>query len=234
MTVHRVLPPGHTTNVTRSNDQDPHHLSRLRVSQGTICMIADGMTRWIINVSWNPMIEYPWGDPMDTDKLSPAVMEEQHCGDVNPSVAEDPYDCGWDGREIEPIVTGSDDMVHLVLSGMPVGMQGRHAGNENKVFQHAELSMQHAITHLHSIWHEGVNSYLNNILPTDEVDRDHTPALTQTSNRDGLGKYMDAVIKVTELSEDIATVHHFLNVHRRIMEQLDNMIATCERSGRAT
>ncbi|KAG1904956.1 uncharacterized protein F5891DRAFT_1183600 [Suillus fuscotomentosus] len=153
-----------------------------------------------------------WGDPMDTDKPSTAVMAEQHCGDVNPSVAEDLYDCGWDA----------------------VGMPGRHAGNEHNVFQHAEHSMRHAIRSLRSIWHEDANSYLNNILPTDEVDRDQMPAATQTANRNVLGTYADAVIKVTELSEDVATIHHFLNVQRRIMDQLDNMIAICERDGRAT
>ncbi|KAG2053191.1 hypothetical protein BDR06DRAFT_972438 [Suillus hirtellus] len=37
-----------------------------------------------------------WGDPMDTNKPSTAVMAEQHCGDVNLSVAKDLYDCRWD------------------------------------------------------------------------------------------------------------------------------------------
>ncbi|KAG2085103.1 uncharacterized protein F5147DRAFT_782211 [Suillus discolor] len=175
-----------------------------------------------------------WGDPMDTDKLFPAVMEEQHHEDVDPSMAEDPYDCGWDGREVEPTVTAGDDMVDLVSSGMPIGMPSTHAGNENNVFQHAEHSMQHAIRHLRSIWHQDVNSYLNNILPTTEGGHDPMPALTHMANRDGLGKYSDTVIKATELSKDIATIHHFLNVHRRIMEQLDDMITTCERGGRAT
>ncbi|KAG2054011.1 hypothetical protein BDR06DRAFT_971917 [Suillus hirtellus] len=118
-----------------------------------------------------------WGDPMDTDKPSTAVMAEQHCGDVNPSVAKDPYHCRWDAV---------------------------------------------------------ANSYLNNILPTDEVDRDQMPAVMQMANQNVLRTYVDTVIKVTEPSEDVATIHHFLNVQCWIIEQLDNMIAICERDGWAT
>ncbi|KAG2089738.1 uncharacterized protein F5147DRAFT_658338 [Suillus discolor] len=254
---------GSIADITRSNDRDPHDCgwdnpslqgsaeayasewhhpghdvgiagSSELVADAYNCGWDDVMHDESIMLAVEDRYDCGWGDPMDTDKLFPVVMEEQHHEDVDPSVAEDPYDCGWDGREVEPTVTAGDDMVDLVSSGMPIGMPSTHAGNENNVFQHAEHSMRHAIRHLRSIWHQDVNSYLNNILPTTEGGRDPMPALTHMANRDGLGKYSDAVIKATELSEGIATIHHFLNVHRRLMEQLDDMITTCERGGRAT
>ncbi|KAG1894248.1 uncharacterized protein F5891DRAFT_985136 [Suillus fuscotomentosus] len=99
--------------------------------------------------------------------------------------------------------------------------------NETNVFEHAEHSMRSVIRILHDIWPNNIHHNANGIATTAGHVLD--PMLIPTSFRTqgSIGAHMEARNRVAELGEDIATVHHLLNVHRRIMTQLDVMIANC-------
>ncbi|KAG2085889.1 uncharacterized protein F5147DRAFT_781848 [Suillus discolor] len=164
-----------------------------------------------------------WGDPMDTNPLPPA----SRCGDVlhnDESMGKDPYDCRWDDPELEPTLTGDEDMIDIVSSGVPAGAPGSTAGNECNVFQHAQNFTRCAIRQLRSIQDQDIHSSIDYMIPTTEGVCDPMPASTPVAIRGDTKEYGGAIDKVTELYEDIAAVHHLLNVHRRIMEQLDDMI----------
>ncbi|KAG1800084.1 hypothetical protein EV424DRAFT_1352187 [Suillus variegatus] len=170
-----------------------------------------------------------WGDPMDTDSLPPTLTAKEYSGDLfhnDESVGEDLYDCGWDGLEVEPTLTSNEDMIDIIFSGVPAGAPGSTADNECNVFQHAEHSMRHAIRQLRSIRDQDVHSSINHMISTTGDVHDPMPPSTLVAIQGDTEEYPDAMEKVTELCEDIAAVHHLLNVHRRIMECLDNMIVT--------
>ncbi|KAG1854309.1 hypothetical protein C8R48DRAFT_776696 [Suillus tomentosus] len=170
-----------------------------------------------------------WGDPMDTDSLPPALTANERSGDVfynDESVGEDPYDCGWDGLQVELTLTGDEDMIDIRSAGVPAGAPGSTADNECNAFQHAERSTRRAIQQLRSIRDHDLHSSINHMIPTTERVHDRMPALTPVAIRGDTEGHSDTMDKVTELFEDITAVHHLLNVHRRIMEQLDNMIET--------
>ncbi|KAG2057284.1 hypothetical protein BDR06DRAFT_969479 [Suillus hirtellus] len=230
--VHMVSPPGFTANNTGRNDWDlqdcawdnpsseglpkdpyasqwghPSHDVGIASSSESMadaydCGWDNPMHYEIITLpgkSRDDLYDCGWDDLMDHQFImESAVMAEQHCGDVNPSVAEDPYDCRWDAV-------------------CPAGMQEMNTMSSN---------MQNILCDMPS------EAYT--VFGMRMVDQDQTPAVMQMANQNVLGTYVDTVIKVTELSEDVATIHHFPNVQCRIMEQLDNMIAICERDGWAT
>ncbi|KAG1794983.1 hypothetical protein EV424DRAFT_1547710 [Suillus variegatus] len=153
-----------------------------------------------------------WGDPMDTDSLPPALTAKEYSGDLfhnDESVGEDPYDCRWDGLEVEPTLTGDEDTIDIISSGVPAGAPGSTVDNECNVIRDQD-----------------VHSSVNHMIPTTGGVHDPMPPSTPVAIQGDTEEYPDAMEKVTELCEDIAAIHHLLNVHHRIMERLDNMIVT--------
>jgi hypothetical protein len=72
-----------------------------------------------------------------------------------------------------------------------------------------------------------VHHNANGIATTAEHVLDPMLIPTSFGTQGSIGAHTEARNRVAELGEDIATVHHLLNVHRRIMTQLDVLIANC-------
>ncbi|KAG2092294.1 uncharacterized protein F5147DRAFT_657706 [Suillus discolor] len=169
-----------------------------------------------------------WDNPMNVTEASSNVTEEYVGIDASQdggSAGDDPYDCGWDAPEVSrPTATGSNTVDEFASSEhWPSLLED----NETNVFEHAEHSMRSVIRILHDIRPDNIHHNANSIATTAGHVLD--PMLTPTSfgTQGSIGAHTEARNRVAELGEDIATVHHLLNVHRRIMTQLDVMIANC-------
>ncbi|KAG1870573.1 hypothetical protein C8R48DRAFT_771024 [Suillus tomentosus] len=173
-----------------------------------------------------------WDNRMNATEASSNVTEEYVgivASDDGGSAGDDPYDCGWAAPEVgRQTATGSN----TVNASASSGEQAEHwprllEDNETNVFEHAERSMRSAIRILHDIRPNNIHHNANGIATTAEHVLDPMLIPTSFGTQGSIGAHTEARNRVAELGEDIATVHHLLNVHRRIMTQLDVLIANC-------
>ncbi|KAG1823314.1 hypothetical protein EV424DRAFT_1346338 [Suillus variegatus] len=172
-----------------------------------------------------------WDNPMNATEASSNVTEEYVGIDASQdggSAGDDPYDCGWDAPEDGRQTAAVSNTVNKFASSKH--WPNLPEDNEPNVFEHAEHSMSLTIVSVQILEQLPLTSSVvhhDGIAPTTGHILD--PMLTPTSFRTpgSIGAHTEARNRVTELGEDIATVHHLLNVHRRIMTQLDVMIANC-------
>ncbi|KAG1882027.1 hypothetical protein C8R48DRAFT_766998 [Suillus tomentosus] len=173
-----------------------------------------------------------WDNHMNATEASSNVTEEYvgiAASEDGGSAGDDPYDCGWAAPEVgRQTATGSNTVNAFASSGE----QAEHwprllEDNETNVFEHAEHSMRSAIRILHDIRPNNIHHNANGIATTAEHVLDPMLIPTSFGTQGSIGAHTEARNRVAELGEDIATVHHLLNVHHRIMTQLDVLIANC-------
>ncbi|KAG1805035.1 uncharacterized protein HD556DRAFT_1303537 [Suillus plorans] len=174
-----------------------------------------------------------WDNDMNGTVASLDVMEG-YCGmDASQderSVGKDPYDCGWDAPEVGgQIVTGGDTANQFAYCSAEADQwPSSLPENELNVFEYAEHSMQCTIQILQNKRDDNFDLNGNTMVPPAGHVCDPMSTPTCITTQGCMKKYSEATNRVTELGNEVATVHRLLNVYCRIMTQLDSMIAHCK------
>ncbi|KAG1868404.1 hypothetical protein F4604DRAFT_1927260 [Suillus subluteus] len=151
--------------------------------------------------------------------------------------SEGPYGWGFDGILCKQNPSDDEqDIIDLTSSPlrhpwivMDLTSPSSCGASPQNAFMEAGQSMHCAIQQLNSIGNEHCNEYIRNMVMPDAAAMPN-PSMVATfmANWRLFGAYAETQDRVTELGEDLITIHRLLHIHRRIMDPLDAMITTLQ------